>query len=456
LTRYILYISVLFSSLVGYAQLSPEEERYVDSLKTVAEKTKSDTIRVNALLEWDNHIYFFDPESDLKINERIEEVCLRNLKNRSLSKKEELFYKDNYASSLNNMGLIYRGKGDYVRSIDLQTRSLKIREEIGDKEGVGSSLNNIGLIYQDQGDFKKAIEYHKKSLQVCEEINYKKGASNSLGNLATIYTSLKEYPKAIDFASRSMKISEEIGDMTSVAGTNNNIGIIYQEMAEVSKSIEYLTKGLEIFEKIGNKKGVAVSLNCLGSVSLDRKDYQAAIEFCSKALIIAQEIESVIEIKSACSSLYIANKAIGNYDKALMMHERFIRVRDSINNENNKRELARQEFKYEYDKKVTADSIREVEEMKIVSAQIEEEQTQRYGLYGGVLLLLIFGAFMFNRFRVAKKQKAIIESQKEIVEEKQKEILDSIYYAKRIQNALLPTSIYIAKNLKRLKDPGRT
>lgn len=38
------------------------------------------------------------------------------------------------------------------------------------------------------------------------------------------------------------------------------------------------------------------------------------------------------------------------------------------------------------------------------------------------------------------------------VEEKQKEILDSIRYAKRIQQSLLPTEKYIDKKLKELKN----
>ena len=44
-----------------------------------------------------------------------------------------------------------------------------------------------------------------------------------------------------------------------------------------------------------------------------------------------------------------------------------------------------------------------------------------------------------------------IEMEKLLVEEKNKEILDSIHYSKRIQNALLPSEKYIERNLNRLK-----
>jgi hypothetical protein len=48
------------------------------------------------------------------------------------------------------------------------------------------------------------------------------------------------------------------------------------------------------------------------------------------------------------------------------------------------------------------------------------------------------------------QQKADIEDKKQMIEEKQKELLDSIHYAKRIQKALLPPEKYIDRNLTSL------
>ena len=42
--------------------------------------------------------------------------------------------------------------------------------------------------------------------------------------------------------------------------------------------------------------------------------------------------------------------------------------------------------------------------------------------------------------------------QKEIIEEKNKDITASITYAKRIQQSLLPTDRYIEKNMNRLRN----
>jgi hypothetical protein len=74
------------------------------------------------------------------------------------------------------------------------------------------------------------------------------------------------------------------------------------------------------------------------------------------------------------------------------------------------------------------------------------------------LSVIIFLIYLSNRFRLIKKQKNIIEEQKklvefqkEIVDEKQEQILSSIYYARRIQQSLMPTEKFIERKLNNLK-----
>lgn len=54
----------------------------------------------------------------------------------------------------------------------------------------------------------------------------------------------------------------------------------------------------------------------------------------------------------------------------------------------------------------------------------------------------------FTKF--TEMQKKLIEEQKRIVEDKQKGIIDSIRYARRIQRSLLPTEKYLDKQLNQL------
>lgn len=92
-------------------------------------------------------------------------------------------------------------------------------------------------------------------------------------------------------------------------------------------------------------------------------------------------------------------------------------------------------------------------ETELKNEQMKQEKNRRYFLYCGLVLVTLFGGFMFNRFKITKKQNHIIASQKQeveqqkhIVDEKQKEITDSINYAKRLQQAILPPTEFITKN----------
>src|SRR5690606_33494103 len=92
-----------------------------------------------------------------------------------------------------------------------------------------------------------------------------------------------------------------------------------------------------------------------------------------------------------------------------------------------------------------ADSVAYEKEKALNQAKIAQQQAelkvkrnQQYGLFAFSALIIVFSIFMYNRFRISQKQKEIIASQKQIVEQKNTEIVDSIKYAKRIQNAILP------------------
>jgi tetratricopeptide (TPR) repeat protein len=371
---------------------------------------------------------------------------------KSLQIQKEIGDKKGIATSLNNIGIIYDDQGDYARAIEYYVKSLKSYEEIGFKKAIASSLNNIGGIYKEQGDYLKAIDYYNKSLKIDEEIGNKKGIASTYNNIGILYKEKGDHTKALDYFTKGLKLDEEVGDKQGIAIFLNNLGSIYHEQADHSKAIDYNTKSLKIQEEIGDVKGVATSLNNLGSIYQDLGDYTKAADFSLRALDIAQEIGVATETKAAARALWSNFKQTGNYKEALKMHELFIQTKESIESEENQKEVIRQEYKYNYEKQAAADSVKAAESDKVKNALLtaekiknKQQQQQAYFLYGGLALALLFGGFIFNRFRITKKQKGIIENQKHIVdeaygelEEKNQEILDSINYAKRIQSAILP------------------
>jgi hypothetical protein len=110
------------------------------------------------------------------------------------------------------------------------------------------------------------------------------------------------------------------------------------------------------------------------------------------------------------------------------------------------------EMQYEFSKKEAQAKADQEKKDALTLAEKKKQNILLYSVSSFGLLLLGFALFVYRSY--LQKQKANIEitKQKELIEEKQKEILDSITYARRIQRSLLPSEKYVEKNLMRLRN----
>jgi tetratricopeptide (TPR) repeat protein len=326
-------------------------------------------------------------------------------------------------------------------------------EEVGDKKGIANSLNYLGILYKNEGDPK---------CQLSKDVCRKNGLT-----------------KALEFFTRAIKIQDEIGDKYGKAASLNSIGLTYKIQGDPScdgtaeecvkagtfKAIEYCNRSLKLLEEIGHKDGIAIALNNLAELYMKQKQYDKALDYCTRSFKMSQEMGYPENIAMAANDLSKIYRIKGDYKKSLEYKELFVKMKDSINSESNRKASIKTQLKYEYEKQAAADSVAHAKETEIKNAEISRQNSelkvkrnQQYALYGGLALVLVFSGFIFNRFKVTKRQNVIIEKQKKeveqqkhLVEEKQKEIVDSIQYARRIQRALITSEKYVDRNLERLR-----
>lgn len=362
----------------------------------------------------------------------------------SLKIREEINDKKGVASCLNNIGLVYHDIGEDPKALEYHFRSMKIEEEIGDKQGAASSLGNIGVIYDDQHEYSKALEYHLRSLKLDEEADNKRGISATLNNIGLIYKNQGDSQKGLDYFWRAINIYTEIGNKSGQATALNNIAIIYFDQGDYQKALEYNLKALKTREETGDKEGVAMSLNNLGNTYSGLGNQTVAIEFAKKGLAVSTEIKSRILIKGANEILSKIYTKTGQYEKALEHYKAFIVDRDSLLNGENTKKILQSEIKFEFEKKEQITKFVQEKKDALVLKEKEKQKGIRNIFIGGFSLVVVFLVAIFRGYRNKKKanelislQKQEVEIQKHIIEEKQKDILDSIHYAKRIQEALL-------------------
>lgn len=365
---------------------------------------------------------------------------------------------------LNNIAFIYDGQGFIAKALDYYYKALKYNEQNNDSVSLATVLSNIGLIYKNQGDVPKALENFQRALLIQSRIKDKRGMGFSLNNIGLVYSIRNDHEKALSYNMQALKIREEIKDIRGIAGSFGNIGAIYKHKGEFQTALDYLNKSLVMREKLLDKRGIAICLNGIANVLVELNKINEGLIMAQRSYKLSNEIMQPDLIQKSSQTLKKIYERQGKYQQAFEMFEVYNQMKDSLQNSETKQASIKKQFQYQYEKKAAADSVQHAEEQKVKNAlltaqqaQLTQEKTQRLALYGGLALVIAFSGFVFNRFKVTQKQKAIIEKQKVLVveaytnlEEKNREILDSIHYAKRIQTALLTSEKYIHRKLNEL------
>jgi len=211
-------------------------------------------------------------------------------------------------------------------------------------------------------------------------------------------------------------------------------------------------KSLTIRKKIGDKSLISESYSDIGWIYLDlaksgthsnRKKIllDSTYKYGMMSFQIAKELGDPLRISPASQLLSEVYSEMKQYKEAFEMHLLYKQMEDSVH----KAETNQAIVQSESDKK---ESIAMAEQEKKDAVADEEKRKQKiitWSVVSGLLLVILFAGFIFRSLRITRKQKQIIEVQKtevekskHIIEEKNKDITDSINYAKRIQRAMLP------------------
>ncbi|MFI5203359.1 MAG: tetratricopeptide repeat protein [Flavobacteriales bacterium] len=373
---------------------------------------------------------------------------------RSLQISTKLGNKGAQASALNNIANVFRDQGKAADALIYFRKSLKLNEQLNNKLGISTVMGNIGAVYSDQNDFKNARIWYERAYALKKELKDPLGISLSLASIGNCYADEKMYDSAMVCQKKALAIRKTINNKDGMAYCYHSIGEILEHQGILDSALIYYHRSLALFDELKSNPGITDICHALCNAYRVQGQYKKAIPYGKRALKIARESGLVESIRNACGALFRCYKLTGQYNNALDMYEFYILMRDSILRTENQQALIQQQFQYEYDKKSISDSLDYVQQQKVKeiahTSELKHEQNQRYILYGGMAFLFLLGALVFRSYRLKRKdnlliaaQKKEVERQKELVEEKNHEILDSINYAKRIQDAILPPDEFI-------------
>jgi len=176
-----------------------------------------------------------------------------------------------YASSLNNLGILYWFMGQYEKAESLYLESKAIREKLQRKESVGYAtlMYNLALLYKDMGQYEKAESIYTEVLAIQEKVLGKEHPdyASGLNSSAEVYYRMSQYEKAETLWLEAKAIREKVlgKEHRYYAQTLGNLGLLYSKMGQHEKAETFFTASSQL-----NRKLVLLALNHLSEQEMNQ------------------------------------------------------------------------------------------------------------------------------------------------------------------------------------------
>ena len=441
-----LHFTLIIFLLTTIFSFSQENKKTINVLKRIIRHEDNSLEKAKALVKLSDILYNTNVDTVLILCEQ-SLLLLKKIPSDKLKTKDVFIYNQTKALAFNNIGAVFYQSGNYSKAISYFLQATKIREKIKDNAGLSESYNNIAYIYKQQEDSAKAIQYYKKSLNFAKKNNDLQAMSKAFNGLASA-SDINSTKTTLEYYFKSLKIEQQLGNEYEVGKREQNIGAVYQNNNEYALASRWYLKSIKTKKLLNDFKGLSTTLISLANLKIEEENYAQAEKYAKEAYLISKENDYTNNIILSCGQLYDIHLKNKNYKEALEMFVEQTENKEQTLIEANETETVKLQLQYDFDKKLAEDSLSSSNEKEKLNIKIKLQQEKQLGLYLFILVSLVFLLLTFNRFRKTKKQKVIIENKNIEVIKKNKEITDSIKYAKKIQYALLANKELLSKNLK--------
>jgi tetratricopeptide (TPR) repeat protein len=349
---------------------------------------------------------------------------------KSLQLRIEINNTEAIADSYNNIGNVFYIQANYNEALKNYLVALKIYNKIKNTKGAANAYTNIGNIYNSQNNTSEALNNYNAALKTIKETKDKYVMGNIYNNIGYTYLSKGDYDKALSNFYSAQQIGEEIQNELLISYSCLNMGNIYLLQNKLQAAMSNFETALRINRKINNSNATASTLLDIGDIYIKLKNYTKAKEYFIESLNISKQIGAKEVIKSSYLMLSKMDSLQNKWDDAYKHHKLYIIYKDSIDSEEISKKTLKTTMAYEFEQKQTILKAEQEKKDAIEATNRKKQQTILLLVSISLLLLFLFLIVLLRTLKTTKKQKLIIE-------EKNKDIIDSINYAKRIQDALL-------------------
>ncbi len=382
-----------------------------------------------------SYSYFIVGTANMNMNNYAE--AYENL-NHAVKEAEKYNEKKIIAGAYNNMGIIYIKQGKSSEALKYYLLGLEIREKENNKGDIAASYLNIGNVYYQQENFKEAIKYYIMARDLFDKKTNKFGIANANHNIGIIYGRKHMYDSALVYYKKALGLNLEIGDKRGIASCYESVAEMNLYKNDLKESETNLKLALDLYVETKDMNNIAEINFGLARILTLRKQYDDARKRLLEVIDLAKQSRDNHQLSDCYLLMTQIYEKKQLFKEALNAHQSYISYRDSTLSEESTKRIVEEKMTYDFHKKEEQLKQEQLKKDIYAEEQLKSQKlVTRAALIVGILILILLVMASFA-YRDKRRSHKIIESQKALVEEKQTSIIDSITYAKRLQEAILP------------------
>ncbi|MBX2827868.1 MAG: tetratricopeptide repeat protein [Flavobacteriaceae bacterium] len=316
-----------------------------------------------------------------------------------------------------SLAMVNKQLNDLESAMDHYNKAYEISNEINNDFYLYEVYLGTSTIQSSNAEYDKAIASLKNALQKAEEQKYFQGQAMSLHNLGLQYQAKKQYDEARSYYDQTIALFPKIDNQVMVASTYRSYAEMLVETGDLGEAKIFVEKAEDIFKTIHpGRLGYTEAIR--GELAKKEGNLKESLNRFENALQIGIDNEISEIITYALEEIPEIHNKQGRFQDAFEAQKKLLRVRDSLIQLNNNREI--EALKIQFDiAQYEQDILVKDKELALLDSK-QKASKYRNILFGfGAMALLIF---VYRQRKINKMNKSAYQTEKELSQLKEAQI----------------------------------
>lgn len=323
-----------------------------------------------------------------------------------LQRAEAIFLKHNFPNHLDNMLVIYsnlvaagQSKEDYKTALKYARKGIEISANSEDYELRANLHYNNANILSQISSRTAAKQQYLKALELGEKGNLISILANANMALGDWHSSEKQPKVAAKYLAAAQKYSQELQDFRTLAILDKMFASNYYNQKNYDLALKYIDKCINYFRESNDLRGIRGNYYEKAKILFAKGEAEKAVDFALLEIESSNLINSFSYKDESYLLLSTIEKSRENYAQALIYHQEYVEVKDSIFSDNLEDKIA------EEGTRQNIEAAQEAQQNAELQAELLTTQNRLFGAIAvGLFTILLIGGFLFVQLRKARKQ----------------------------------------------------